>query len=112
MNPDFTPPARFSSSSGRRAESLSAESPGSQARRKLEELAVELGAPAATAHGGQRDSMFPATSKLGRTFKMWCPPHLTYLTILLYMKLCYTVVVLCLPQSAVPLHCRKPTQLT
>eukprot|EP00438_Fugacium_kawagutii_P012280 Skav236747 [mRNA] locus=scaffold2899:106997:108354:- [translate_table: standard] len=63
---DFTPPARPSSRGGRRAESLSAEPPGSQARRKLEELAVELGAPTATAHGGQRDSMVPATSQLGR----------------------------------------------
>lgn len=47
MNPRFTPPRR----SGRQSagESLSIESPASQTRRKLAELAVELGAPTAAA---------------------------------------------------------------
>lgn len=47
MNPRFTPPSR----SGRQSagESLSIESPASQTRRKLAELAVELGAPTAAA---------------------------------------------------------------
>ncbi len=54
MNPRFTPPSRTGGRSGRAGESLSIESPASQTRRKLAELAVELGAPsAAKTHGAE-----------------------------------------------------------
>ena len=79
MNPRFIPPARHAStgrsrvnSRSRPAESLSAESPASQTRRKLEELAIELGAKnsgAATSQisPGQRDSALASSSQLGLT---------------------------------------------
>lgn len=74
MNPRFIPPARHAStgrsrvnSRSRPAESLFAESPASQTRRKLEELAIELGAKnsgAATSQisPGQRDSALASSS--------------------------------------------------
>lgn len=76
MNPRFIPPARHASTGRRvnsrsRPESLSAESP-SQTRRKLEELAIELGAKNSGAasqisQAGQRDSAVASSSQLGLT---------------------------------------------